>query len=104
MLLLGRKTARGKVVSSIVSLSRRAEQRGYGPSPVSLPMNRADIADYLGLTTDGELHIHQTERIKCDLVAAWQYGGAGRSRGVSGLGGRRLACRIVLLHRNKCIK
>ncbi len=52
MLLLGRKTARRKVVPFIVSLSRRAEKRGYGPSPVSLLMNRTDIADYLGLTTE----------------------------------------------------
>ena len=52
MLLLGCKTARRKVVSFIVSLSRRAEKRVYGPSPVSLLMNRTDIADYLGLTAE----------------------------------------------------
>lgn len=52
MLLLGRKTAREKVVSFILSLSQRARQRGAETSPVSLPMSRADIADYLGLTTE----------------------------------------------------
>jgi len=52
MLLLGRKTAREKVVSFLLSLSRRARRRGAPPSPVALPMSRADIADYLGLTTE----------------------------------------------------
>ncbi len=52
MLLLGRKTAREKVVSFLLSLSRRAADREAEPSPVYLPMSRADIADYLGLTTE----------------------------------------------------
>ena len=52
MLLLGRKTAREKVVSFLLSVSERARQRGDAPSPISLPMSRADIADYLGLTTE----------------------------------------------------
>ena len=52
MLLLGRKTAREKVVSFLLSLSQRARRRGAPPSPVALPMSRADIADYLGLTTE----------------------------------------------------
>ena len=39
-------------MSFIVSLSRRAEQRGGDPSPISLPMSRADIADFLGFTTE----------------------------------------------------
>ena len=52
MLLLGRKTAREKIVSFLLSLSERAVKRGSGPSPIALPMGRADIADYLGLTTE----------------------------------------------------
>ena len=52
MLLLGRKTAREKVVSFLLSVSERARQRGDAPSPISLPMSRAVIADYLGLTTE----------------------------------------------------
>lgn len=52
MLLLGRKTAREKVATFLMKLSRRAEQRGLPPSPISLPMSRADIADYLGLTIE----------------------------------------------------
>lgn len=56
MLLLGRKTAREKVVSFLLSISDRTQQRGGAPSPISLPMSRADIADYLGLTTETVSH------------------------------------------------
>ncbi len=52
MLLLGRKTAREKVASFLVQLSRRAVQTGLPASPIALPMSRADIADYLGLTIE----------------------------------------------------
>lgn len=52
MLLLGRKTAREKVVSFLLSLSDHARKGGQKVSLISLPMNRADIADYLGLTTE----------------------------------------------------
>ncbi|MDH3229792.1 MAG: helix-turn-helix domain-containing protein [Alphaproteobacteria bacterium] len=52
ILLLGRKTAQEKIVSFLLSLSERAVKRGSDPSPIALPMGRADIADYLGLTTE----------------------------------------------------
>ena len=52
MLLLGRKTAKERVASFLLSLSERAAQRGGPANPVELPMVRADIADYLGLTTE----------------------------------------------------
>ncbi len=52
MMLLGRKTAREKLASFFLTLSRRAVQRGEAADPVYLPMNRVDIADYLGLTTE----------------------------------------------------
>ena len=52
MLLLGRKTAKEKIASFLLTLSRRAAQRGQPENPVSLPMSRNDIGDYLGLTTE----------------------------------------------------
>ncbi len=52
MLLLGRKTAREKIASFLFMLSGRAVRRGQMDNPVSVPMTRADIGDYLGLTTE----------------------------------------------------
>ncbi len=52
MLLLGRKTAKEKICSFLLMLSQRAARRGHKENPVSVPMSRADIADYLGLTTE----------------------------------------------------
>lgn len=52
MLLLGRKTAREKICSFLHMLSQRALRRGHKDNPVHVPMSRADIADYLGLTTE----------------------------------------------------
>lgn len=52
ILLLGRKTAQEKIVSFLLNLSDRAVKRDAPASPISLPMGRADIADYLGLTTE----------------------------------------------------
>jgi CRP/FNR family transcriptional regulator len=52
MLLLGRKTAREKLASFLLMLSKRQVQRGGGGDPVTVPITRADIGDYLGLTTE----------------------------------------------------
>jgi len=52
MLLLGRKTAREKLCSFLLSLSRRAALRGFDPAVVNVPMSRNDIGDFLGLTTE----------------------------------------------------
>jgi len=52
ILLLGRKTAQEKIVSFMLSLSDRVVKRGGLASPIAVPMGRADIADYLGLTTE----------------------------------------------------
>jgi CRP/FNR family transcriptional regulator len=52
MVLLGRKTAKEKVASMLLMLSRRAVERGMADNPVYLPMTRTDIGDYLGLTTE----------------------------------------------------
>lgn len=52
MVLLGRKTAREKLASFLLMLSRRAERRGQKADPVHVPMTRTDIGDYLGLTIE----------------------------------------------------
>lgn len=52
MLLLGRKTAREKICSFLGVLSRSNLRRNLTPEIIHLPMSRADIADYLGLTTE----------------------------------------------------
>ena len=52
MVLLGRKSAEEKVVTMLLRLSKRAQDRGQADNPVFLPMTRADIGDYLGLTTE----------------------------------------------------
>jgi CRP/FNR family transcriptional regulator len=50
MLLLGRKTARERLATFLVALARRRNVEGNGVLP--LPMSRADIGDYLGLTIE----------------------------------------------------
>lgn len=52
MVLLGRKTARERIASFLLTLSDRAVRRGRPGNPIELPMTRGDIADYLGLTTE----------------------------------------------------
>jgi CRP/FNR family transcriptional regulator len=52
MLLLGRKTAREKVATFLLKLSQRSALGGQPASPLALPMSRADIADFLGLTIE----------------------------------------------------
>lgn len=52
MLLLGRKTAKERLASFLLGLSDRAQRRGRSANPIALPMSRADIADFLGLTTE----------------------------------------------------
>ncbi len=48
MLLLGRKTAEERVVSFLLAVRRKTDQR----EEIELPMSRQDIADYLGLTIE----------------------------------------------------
>ncbi len=52
MLLLGRKTAKERLASFLLTLSRNAARRGQSGDPVLVPMSRSDIGDYLGLTTE----------------------------------------------------
>ena len=55
MLLLGRKLARERLASFLILRARKTgggRAPANGPIPVSLPMRRADIADYLGVTIE----------------------------------------------------
>ncbi len=52
MVMLGRKSARERVVSFLLMLSRSASRRSEPANPVTVPMTRTDIADYLGLTIE----------------------------------------------------
>jgi CRP/FNR family transcriptional regulator len=51
MLLLGRKSAREKVLSFLLARARHEDDEGYD-TEIDVPMTRADIADYLGLTVE----------------------------------------------------
>ena len=52
MLLLGRGTAKEKVVEFVVKWRARAGRKGALANLVPLPMSRRDIADFLGLTIE----------------------------------------------------
>ena len=52
LLMLGRKTSEERVATFLLSLSRRAGERGGKTNPVEVPMSRDDIGDFLGLTTE----------------------------------------------------
>lgn len=52
MLLLGRKTARERLASFLLDAAAKAKRHGGSGEVIDLPMSRADIADFLGLTTE----------------------------------------------------
>jgi len=52
ILLLGRKTAMERIASFLLLQSARMKARGMADNPVLLPMTRAEVGDYLGLTIE----------------------------------------------------
>ncbi len=52
MLLLGKKNAKERVASFLLSLAERAEAAGESSNPLWVPMNRYDLGDFLGLAME----------------------------------------------------
>lgn len=52
MLLLGRKSAKERIASFLLALHKKSVRCGRVGNPVWIPMNRSDIGDYLGLSTE----------------------------------------------------
>ncbi|MCH8951169.1 MAG: Crp/Fnr family transcriptional regulator [Proteobacteria bacterium] len=52
VMMLGRKRADERVASFLLDFSERAARRGAPRERLNLPMSRAEIADYLSLTTE----------------------------------------------------
>lgn len=76
MLTTGQRSATERVVGFLLALSRRAVRNGQDPAEFELPMTRADIGDFLGLTietvsrtftklkTIGLIELPQSNRVK----------------------------------------
>ena len=72
LLLLGRKSAREKLASFVLMLARREAAAGApqgGAVAVSLPLTRAEIAEYLGMTI--ETVSRQFTKLRSDGVIAF---------------------------------
>src|SRR6185369_9153769 len=52
MLTTGQRSAIERVVSFLLAFSRRSARNGQDPCDFELPMTRADIGDFLGLTIE----------------------------------------------------
>ena len=52
MLTTGQRSATERVVSFLLAFSRRNQRNGQDPTTFDLPMTRADIGDFLGLTIE----------------------------------------------------
>jgi len=52
MLTTGLRSATERLVSFLLAFSRRSERHGHTPLEFELPMTRADIGDFLGLTIE----------------------------------------------------
>jgi CRP/FNR family transcriptional regulator len=76
MLTTGQRSATERVVTFLLAFSCRAERNGQNPSDFELPMTRADIGDFLGLTIEtvsrtftklktlGLIQLPQSNRVK----------------------------------------
>jgi CRP/FNR family transcriptional regulator len=76
MLITGQRSAMERVVGFLLAFSRRNERNGQDPAVIELPMTRADIGDFLGLTIEtvsrtftklkaiGLIELPQSNRVK----------------------------------------
>lgn len=71
MVLLGRKTAEERVASFFLNVSQKMSNLGCrGQTDFDLPLSRADIADYIGLTL--ETVSRQITKLKKDGVVSFE--------------------------------
>lgn len=89
MLTTGQRSATERVGSFLLAFSRRAERDGQDPCDFELPMTRADIGDFLGLTIEtvsrtftklkaiGLIELPQSNRVKLVDLAQLERLGAG---------------------------
>lgn len=71
MVLLGRKTAEERVASFLLSVTQKMNNLGCnGQTNFDLPLSRADIADYIGLTL--ETVSRQITKLKKDGVVGFE--------------------------------
>ena len=52
LLLLGRKNALERMATFLLAMADRQQEKGKAADAIDLPMNRTDVADYLGLTVE----------------------------------------------------
>jgi CRP/FNR family transcriptional regulator len=76
MLTTGQRSASERLVGFLLALSRRNTRNGQDPTLLELPMTRADIGDFLGLTIEtvsrtftklrtlGLIELPQTNRVR----------------------------------------
>ncbi len=84
MLLLGRKTAQERLASFLLHLTQRAGARiDARDDMIHLPMSRADIADFLGLTV--ETVSRSFSKLKSSRLIALREGGQVQIRDPKGL-------------------
>jgi CRP/FNR family transcriptional regulator len=90
MLTTGQRSATERVVSFLLAFSRRSGRNGKDPCDFELPMTRADIGDFLGLTVEtvsrtftklktlGLIELPQSNRVKLVDLDQLESLGAGK--------------------------
>jgi CRP/FNR family transcriptional regulator len=73
LLTIGYRSAAARVASFLLAISHRNERRGRDASELVLPMRRADIADFLGLTI--ETVSRTFSKLKAEGVIGLDHGG-----------------------------